>query len=146
MKDGELIGKVHNSIYQQCQKRGYAAPVDVLMDVGVLQRQKYEEWRFGKIPYLEAVCNCNLHQLSFLMKQICSYASKNGLKPSFCYYKRWGVKKKNGQGHKPVYPLRFSKSGKVDIEKAYATHYIDSVQIMALKEGQKQDYKQIEAL
>ena len=53
------------------------------------------------------------------MKQIRSYASKNGLKPSFCYYKRWGVKKKNGQGHKPVYPLRFSKSGKVDIEKAY---------------------------
>lgn len=24
MKDGELIGKVHNSVYQQCQKRGYA--------------------------------------------------------------------------------------------------------------------------
>ena len=35
---------------------------------------------------------------------------------------------------------------KTDIEKAYATHYIDSVQIMALKEGQKQDYKSIEAL
>ena len=55
MKDGELIGKVHNSVYRQCQKRGYAAPVDVLMDVGVLEKQKYEEWRFGKVPYLEAV-------------------------------------------------------------------------------------------
>ena len=31
MKDGELIGKVHNSVYQQCQKRGYAAPVDVFL-------------------------------------------------------------------------------------------------------------------
>ncbi len=60
MKDGELIGKVHNSVYQQCRKSGYAAPVDVLMDVGILQKQKYEEWRLGKIPYLEAVCNCNL--------------------------------------------------------------------------------------
>lgn len=44
---------------------------------------------------------------------------------------------KNVQGHKPTYPLRFSKSGKEEIEKAYATHYVDYVQIMALKEGQK---------
>lgn len=141
MKDGELIGKVHNSVYQQCRKRGYTAPVDVLMDVGILQKQKYEEWRFGKIPYLEAVCNCNLRQLSFLMKQIRCYADKTGLKPSFCYYKRWGTKKRNGQGHKPVYPLRFSKSGKAEIEKAYATHYVDSIRIAALKE--RQEKKQI---
>ncbi len=40
MKDGELIGKVHNSVYQQCRKRGYAAPADVLMDVGILQKRK----------------------------------------------------------------------------------------------------------
>lgn len=138
MKDGELIGKVHNSVYRQCQKRGYATPVDVLMDVGVLEKQKYEEWRFGKIPYLEAACNCNLRQPSFVMKQIRSYADKNGLKPSFCYYKQWGTKKKNGQGHKQVYPLRFSKSGKSEIEKTYATHYVDSARIATLKEGQGQ--------
>ena len=138
MKNGELIGKVHNSVYQQCQKRGYATPVDVLMDVGILEKLKYEEWRFGKVPYLEAVCNCNLRQLSFVMKQIRSYADKNGLRPSFCYYKQWGVRKKSGQGHKQVYPLRFSKSGKVEIEKAYATHYVDSIRIAALKERQEQ--------
>lgn len=138
MKDGELIGKVHSSVYQQCQKRGYAALVDVLMVVGILEKLKYEEWRFGKVPYLEAVCNCNLRQLSFVMKQIRSYADKNGLRPSFCYYKQWGEKKKNGQGHKPVYPLRFSKSGKVEIEKAYATHYVDSIRIAALKERREQ--------
>lgn len=38
MNDGELIGKVHSSMYHQCQKRGYAAPVDVLMDIGVLPK------------------------------------------------------------------------------------------------------------
>ena len=39
-----------------------------------------------------------------------------------------------------VHPLRFSKSGKPEIEKAYATHYVDSIRIAALKErqGQKQ--------
>lgn len=37
------------------------------------------------------------------MRQMRVYAQKTGLKPSFCYYKQWGVKKKNGQGHKGVY-------------------------------------------
>ena len=40
--------------------RGYAAPVDVLMDIGVLSKQDYENWRFGKVPYLERVCKINL--------------------------------------------------------------------------------------
>jgi hypothetical protein len=42
-----------------------------------------------------------------------------------------GRKKKNGQRHEQVYPLRFSKSGKVEIEKAYATHYVASARIAA---------------
>lgn len=63
------------------------------------------------MDYLERVCTVNLRKLSFIMHQIRVYAQKTGLKPSFCYYKQWGVKKKNEQGHKPVIPLRFSKSG-----------------------------------
>ena len=103
----------------------------VLMEIGVLPKQKYEEWRFGKIPYLEQVCTCNLRKLSVIMGQIRRYAQKTGLKPSFCYYKRWGVKKKHG--HRPVILLRFSKSGKPEIEKAYATHYVDIKKIEQLK-------------
>ena len=116
--DSELIGKVHSAVYHQCQQRGYAALVDVLMDVGVLSKQKYEEWRCGKVAYLEQACTCNLRKLSFIMSQIRKYAEKSKLKPSFCYYKQWGTKvrlanvSKSGKGRKPVIPLRFSKSGK----------------------------------
>lgn len=131
LKDRELSGKVHSAVYHQCQRRGYAAPADVLIEIGVLSKQKYEEWRFGKIPYLEQACTCNLRQLSAIIRQIRRYAEKSGLKPSFCYYKRWGVKKK--QGHKSVIPLRLSKSGKPEIEKAYATHYVDIKKIEQLK-------------
>ena len=90
--DSELIGKVHSAVYHQCQQRGYAALVDVLMDVGVLSKQKYEEWRCGKVAYLEQACTCNLRKLSFIMSQIRKYAEKSKLKPSFCYYKQWGTK------------------------------------------------------
>ena len=142
MNEKELIGKVHSSVYHQCQRRGYATPVDVLMDIGVLPKQKYEDWRFGKVDYLERVCTVNLRKLSFIMHQMRVYAQKTGLKPSFCYYKRWGVKKKTGQGHKPVIPLRFSKSGNPEVEKWYATHFVDSKRIAELKTQQQSNIDQ----
>lgn len=139
MNDKELIGRVHSSMYHQCQKRGYAAPVDVLMDIGALPKQKHEDWRYGHLSYLEAACTINLKKLSLVMHEMRVYAQKNNLKPSFCYYKRWAVKKPTGQGHPPVIPLRFSKSGKVDIEKWYATHFVDTTRIAMLKsEADKQ--------
>lgn len=133
MNDKELIGKVHASVYRQCKSRGYAAPVDVLIDVGVLTKEKYEDWRFGRVPYLEMVCNINLRKLSFIMGQIRSYAAKNRYKPSYTYYKQWGVKKK--QGARKTVPLRFSKSGNPEIERAYATHYVDEIVVAEMKSG-----------
>ena len=135
MNDKELIGKVHSSVYHQCCERGYAAPVDVLMDLGVLTKQKYEDWRFGRVDYLERVCTVNLHKLSFIMKQIRAYAKTANLKPSFCYYKQWGAKK---NGHKTTIPLRFSKSGAPEIERSYATHFVDAKRIQKIKENRSQ--------
>ncbi len=127
MNDEELTAKVNSAMYKQCRNRGYAAPVDVLLDIGVLTKQKYEDWRFGKITYLESVCNVNLRKLSLLMHRIRVYAKQNNLKPSFCYYKRWGMKKKS------AIPLRFSKSGNADIERWYATHWVDANRVKELK-------------
>ena len=79
MTEKELIGKVHSAVYHQCQRRGYAAPVDVLMEVGVLPKQKYEDWRFGHVDYLERVCTVNLRKLSVIMREIRAYAQENGL-------------------------------------------------------------------
>lgn len=132
MNNGELTAKVRSAVYLQCRNRGFAAPVDVLMDVGYLSKQDYENWRYGRVDYLERVCKANLSKLSLVMCEIRSYAAKAGLKP-FCYYKRWGTKKKNGQGSKPVIPLRFSKSGAPEIERRYATHFVDLKRTAQLK-------------
>ena len=138
MNNAELIKRVNASMYQQIWRRGYATPVDVLMDTGILSKQKYEDWRFGKVDYLERVCTANFMKLSLVLHQMRVYAQKANLKPSFCYYKRWGVKKKGGQGHTLVIPLRFSKTGAPEIERAYATHFVDSRQIAKLKEEKRE--------
>ena len=103
------------------------------MDLDVLSKENYEAWRFGRVSYLERVRTVNLRKLSFILHQMRVYAQKTELKPSFCYYKQWGVKKKGGQGHKPVIPLRFSKSGAADVERWYATHFVDAKKIAELK-------------
>jgi len=137
MNTKELTGKVNSAMYRQCRERGYATPVDVLMEIGYLSKKDYENWRYGRVSYLERVCMANLSKLSTVMHQMRVYAKKTGLKPSFCYYKRWGVKKKGGQGHKPVIPLRFSKSGDPEIERRYATHFVDSKRVSQLKAAKK---------
>ena len=118
MNNGEIIGKVHDSMYRQIQKDGVAAPVQVLLDVGILSKEDHDNWRFGKVDYLERVCRANLHTLSFIMKQVRGYAKSNGLKPSWTMYKRWGRKGKE------TVALRFSKTGQDAVERAYATHYV----------------------
>lgn len=133
MNNRELGAKVRSAVYLQCRNLGFAAPVDVLMEVGYLSKQDYENWRYGRVDYLERVCKANLSKLSLVMREMRSYAVKAGLKPSFCYYKRWGAKKKNGQGRKPVIPLRFSKSGDPEIERRYATHFVDLKRTAQLK-------------
>ena len=128
MNSNDMKGKIHNSMYQQLQKSGIAVPVQVLMDLDILSKEDYEQWRFGKVDYLERVCKVNLSKLSLIMREIRSYAAKNNLKASWTFYKQWGLK---SLPH--AKKLRFSKSGGEDIEKAYATHYIDPIRISELK-------------
>jgi hypothetical protein len=64
MNDKELIGKVHSAVYSLINSKGYAAPVDVPIAVGVLSKADYENWRNGRVDYLERLCKVNLKKLS----------------------------------------------------------------------------------
>ena len=137
MNNGEIISKVHSSMYQQIKKSGMAVPVQTIIDLGYLSQADYDRWRFGKgVDYLERVCKANLHKLSFIMKQVRAYARKNDLKPSYTFYKQWGRKDKK------AIKLRFSKYGDEGVEKGYATHYISEKRMAEIKETKK-DKKQV---
>jgi hypothetical protein len=118
MDKKNIAGQIHSSMYHQLQARGYAAPVDVLIDIGALSKVDCENWRFGRVDYLERVCKVSLSKLSEIMKIIREYASIHDLKASWTFCRQYGCKAKR--------QLRFSKSGKESIEKNYATHYLDT--------------------
>ena len=94
------------------------------MDMGILTRKNYNDWKNGKIPYLEKACTGSLNGLALISKVIRSFAREKKLKPSFTFYKQ------NGKGGRQ---LRFSKSGERGIERNYVTHYVDSKHIAELK-------------
>jgi hypothetical protein len=114
--DKELCVKVDSAMYTLIRDRGVASPAEVLMAVGVLSKADYENWRVGRVDYLERVCKVNLRKLSVISREIRAYAKQHDLKPSWTDYRKWG------KGEKPR--LRFSKSGDERIERLYATHYV----------------------
>ena len=116
MNDGELRSKIHSSIYALVKNKGVVSPVDVLMSIGVLSKADYENWRNGRVEYLERVCKINLKKLQFVNREIQTYARQHNLKPSWTDYRRWG----KGESTR----LAFSKSSDEQIERLYATHYV----------------------
>ena len=119
MNNIELRKKVQAAAYNILKKQVFVSPVEVLMEIGVLSSEHYNDWRFGRVPYLEKVCNTNLSKLSFIMSELRAYARGMNLKPSRTVYNQYGVKGRKIR-------LRFSKSGNPNIEKAYVTHYVNT--------------------
>jgi hypothetical protein len=116
MNAKELIVAVRSAVYTLINDKGYAAPVDVLMAVGVLSKADYENWRNGRVDFLERVCKVNLKKLSAINHEIRVCAKNQNLKASWTDYREWC----KGRKIRP----RFSKSGNERIERLYATHYV----------------------
>ena len=117
--------------FKTCVKKGWVAPVDILLGMGVLSQADYENWRFGRVDFLERVCKANLRQLSRIMHEARVYAMQHGLNTSWTCYHQWGKHKERR--------LRFSKSGDEKIEHSYATHFVDAKRISEIKAAREQE-------
>ena len=96
-------------------ERQFVSAIDVLVGIGWLAPSHVEEWRQGRVEYLERVAQANLAKLSAAMKLFRTWATGQGLVPSETVY----VARTRDRR-----PLRFSKSGDPDIERAYRTHWV----------------------
>jgi len=97
-------------------EQGYVSPIDLFMRMGRLASVHAESWRKGRLPYLEAAIQGNLHKISETMALFRKWARNRNLKPSETAY----LARTTG----PRRDLQFSKSGDPDIERAYRTHYV----------------------
>lgn len=91
-------------------------PVDVLIAMDLLTAQGVDNWRRGRVPYLERIITCNLSRLGRILRILRFHAHDLKLKPSLTVYLR------SGSG--PRQRLQFTKTQDPKLEQAYATHLV----------------------
>ena len=96
-------------------QRRFVTAIDVLVGLGWLEPRRVDEWRQGRIAYLEATVIASLGKISTAMKVFRQWAAARGFTPSETAY----VARTRDRR-----PLRFSKSGDPGIERAYRTHWV----------------------
>ena len=115
-RDDKLYPRVVKAARTLLARGKIVAPVDVLVRMGLLEPKRLEDWRLGRVPYLEKVIDCSLTRLSRLLRLLRFHAHDLKLVPSVTAYMRWG------KG--PKRRLRFSKTGAPKVEEAYARHFV----------------------
>lgn len=115
-RDDPLYPGICRAVDSLLQRGKVVAPVEVMIGMGLLAPQHLEDWRRGRVPYLERVINCSLARLPRLLRVLRFHAHDLNLKPSWTAYMRWG----NG----PKRLLAFTKTRESKLEKAYATHLV----------------------
>ena len=98
------------------REKGFVAPLELFICMDLLSPETVEDWRRGRIPYLERAIRCNLAKASRILGILRMHAHDLDLKPALTVYKRWT------KGSRPL--LRFSKTGDRNIEEAYARHFV----------------------
>jgi hypothetical protein len=96
-------------------ERKVVGAVDVLVGLGWLPRRRVDEWRQGRVEYLEGVTQANPSKLSAAMASFRGWAKGRGLEPSETAYVA------RTRDHRP---LRFTESGDARIELAYRTQWV----------------------
>lgn len=108
--------KIAKAVDAELRSRNFVTPIEVFISMGLLERCDVENWRAGRIAYLEQVVGCNLSKASRILRILRFHAHDLNLKPSMTVYKR-----KTAGGK---IPLRFSKSGEKNLEEAYSRHFV----------------------
>jgi Protein of unknown function DUF47 len=96
-------------------KRQFVTAIDVLVGLGWLKPRRLDEWRQGRVDYLERMVVASPAKNSTAMRCFDRWAQARGLKPSETGY----VARTRGRE-----PLRFSQSGDPGIERTYRTHWM----------------------
>ena len=115
-RDDPLYPRIQKAVAAVLATSKVVAPVDVLVRMGLLKPEQLQDWRHGRIPYLERVILGNLSRLSRLLRILRFHAHDLNLKPSVTVYMKWG----KGAKHR----LRFSKTGDPHLEEAYSQHFV----------------------
>ena len=135
-----LYPAVSRAIAEIVQDGDVVTPVEVLLRLQRISRQQYEDWRFGRIAYLERAFLGSLGKAGRILRIVQFHSASLGLTPSRSEYRQWG---KKGRNRRIV--LRFSKSGEPRLEAAYSTHFLTKTQHRKKLDEETREAKAVQA-
>lgn len=100
------------------ERQQYVSAIDVLAGMGLLPASRVEDWRKGRIDFLERAIQGNARKISSSVAAFRRWAEAKGLRPSETRYVR---RTRTG-----TVELRFSMSGDPSIEQHYRTHFVSA--------------------
>ena len=115
-KEDPLYRRVVNAVRHLTQSKQEITPINVLLTLGMLPPERLEEWRQGRIPFLEAALSSNLSKTNRVLRILRLHSHDANLKTVAQEYFR------SGSGPKRL--LVFSRSRDPNIERAYARLYL----------------------
>jgi hypothetical protein len=86
----KLYPAVARAVAEILATTNVVTPVELLLRLQRITKAQHEDWRRGRIPYLERVCVGNLSKLSVILRLLDCHARAIGLKPSQTVYHKWG--------------------------------------------------------
>lgn len=91
------------------------SPIEMFVEMGLLSVESVADWRSGRLPFLERGIQCNLSAASRILRLLRMHAHDLNLRPTETAYER----RTRGRLR-----LRFTKSGDLKVEEAYARHFV----------------------
>jgi hypothetical protein len=143
VKRPDLDQRVARAAASVLAERKVVTAIDVLTGLGWLPQVRVDEWRQGRVDYLERGVTANPHKISTAMRSFHEWARQQGLRPSETVY----VARTRDRRR-----LRFSQSGDAAIESAYRTHWVSpelsarQQKRLAQRQGRPPDLVVVEAL
>ena len=111
-KSDTLYPKVCDAMNAILSEADVVSPILVLQKMGLVTAKEIDDWRKGRIPFLEKVIKCNLSRSNRVLRLMRFHAHDLNMKPSITVYK----------GNSKL--LRFSKTGDTKIEEAYSMCFV----------------------
>ncbi len=90
MNNVDLEKEIKRLVHLNRYEKGIVCAVDILKQLNYVSNKDYDNWRFGRVEYLEKVCNTNLSKLTLINKLIGKYSTELGLKSSWTGYNQYG--------------------------------------------------------
>ena len=78
--------KIVKAVDAELQSQNFVTPIAVFISMGLIERRDVENWRAGRIAYLEQVVGCNLSKASRILRILRFHADDLNLKTSMTVY------------------------------------------------------------